>query len=186
MSTTEGGGVVAGGKASQLRQRLEALTKQANTGDQQALAELRTFLDDHPEVEEHVGDLARLAEAHWVELLVGTNALTREAVQRQLGQLKEGLAGSRPSTVEKLVVDLVAVNYLAERHAEITAAASGNSTLELAAFKLKRAESAQRRYLASLKMLTQLRALMPQGLAPDDQQPPGEGLRLYDPERQSA
>lgn len=186
MTTKDSGGVAAGGKADQLRQQLEFLTQKANSGDQKALTELRQFLDEHPEVEEHVGDLARLAEAHWVDLLVGTDSLTREAVKRQLAQLKEGLTGQRPSPVEKLVVDLVAVNFLAERHAEITAAASGNSTLEQAAFKLKRAESAQRRYLASLKMLTHLRALMPQGLAPDDQQGPDGGIRLYDPERQSA
>ena len=181
MSTTEsGGGAVGVEEAGKLRQRLELLTRKANAGDQQALAALRRFLDEHPEVEEHVGDLARLAEATWVELLVGKDALSGEAVKRQLSQLKDGLAGSRPSAVEKLVVDLVAVNYLAEKQAEIAAAAPGNTSLDQAAFRLKRAESTQRRYLNSLKMLSHLRALMPQGLVPED------GPRLYDPDRKTA
>jgi hypothetical protein len=181
MSTTESGGGVAGaGEAAELRQRLALLARKANEGDRQALADLRLFLDGHPEVEAHVGDLARLAEAAWVELLVGKDALTGEAVKRQLTQLKDGLAGSRPSAVEKLVVDLVAVNYLAERQAEIAAAAPDNKSLDQAAFRLKRAESTQRRYLNSLKMLSHLRALIPQGLVPED------GPRLFDPDRKIA
>jgi hypothetical protein len=181
MSTTEGGGGAADvDRANKLRQRLEVLTQKANAGDQQALASLREFLDEHPEIEEHVGDLAALAETSWIELLVGNNALHREAVKRQLFQLKDSLTGSHSSTLEKLVVDLVAVNYLAERQAEIAAAALGTSSLGQAAFRLKRAESTQRRYLNSLKMLSHLRSILPQGIAP------GEGLRLHDPDRMIA
>ena len=59
-------------------------------------------------------------------------------------------------------------------------------TVRPAAFRLKRAESTQKRYLASLKLLTQLRALLPHGLAPDGKPAPDEGLRLYDPARKTA
>jgi hypothetical protein len=41
-------------------------------------------------------------------------------------------------------------------------------SLKQAAFNLKRLESAQRRYLNSMKMLTTVRASMPAGLAPYD------------------
>ena len=77
-------------------------------------------------------------------------------------------------------MDLVAVNYPVERRAEIAAATPGNSSPDQAAFRLGRAESTQRRYLVSLEMLSHLRALLPQGIAP------GEGLRIYDPDRQIA
>ena len=49
--TESGGGVVSAEEARRLRQRLlEQLTEKANSGDQQALAEFRNFLDEHPEV----------------------------------------------------------------------------------------------------------------------------------------
>ena len=169
-----------GDEAALLRQRLDELNKRANAGDGQALAELRRFLDEHPEVEGHVWQLARVAEDHWVELLVGGDALGREAVRRAMTKLKAGLAGPSPTAMEALVVDLVAVNHLAERHAEIAAASPGPASVEVAALRLRRAESAQRRYLASLKMLATLRARLPLGLAP------GGGPRLYDPGKEAA
>jgi hypothetical protein len=48
------------------------------------------------------------------------------------------------------VGDLFAVNYPAERQAEIAAAAPDDKSLDQAAFRLKRAESKQRRYLHAL------------------------------------
>jgi hypothetical protein len=122
--------------------------------------------------------LARLAEAAWIEHVVGKDALVGEAVKRRLTELKSNLSGERPTTLETLVVDLVAVNFLAERQAEISSAADTPS-LQEAAFRLKRAESTQRRYLASLKLLANLRALLPQGLEPEGT------LRIFDP-RESA
>jgi hypothetical protein len=182
MSTTGAGDAGAEG----LRKRLELLTEKANAGDRQALADLRAFLDERPEIEGHVGDLARLAEAHWIETVTAGDALASEAVKRRMAQLKADLAGKNPSTVEKLVADLVVVNYVAERHAEIAAADPSTKSLDQAAFRLKRAESTQRRYLASLKMLAQLRALLPHGLAPDGRPTEDGGLCLYDPGRKTA
>src|SRR4051794_3772613 len=117
--TASGDGAVSVEDAANLRQRLNELTSKANSGDTQALAELRRFLDAHPEIEEHVGDLARLAEASWIGLLAGKNTLVQESVKRQVAQMKDSLAGSRPTTIERLVIDLVAINHLVERQAEI-------------------------------------------------------------------
>jgi hypothetical protein len=49
-----------------------------------------------------------------------------------------------------------------------------------ASYRLKRAESAQRKFLSAMKMLTTLRAAVPKGLAPIN------CLRLYTEERESA
>jgi hypothetical protein len=182
MTTTDNGAAAANAEeAAKLGQRLNELTEKANSGNRQALEELRQFLDAHPEIEQHMGDLAKLAESSWIELLMGRDVLSQESVKRQLAKLKENLAGTHSSTLEQLIVELVAINYLAERQAEIAAAAPGITSLNLAAFHLKRAESTQRRYLNSLKMLSHLRALLPQGLAPE-----GEELRLYDPKQKIA
>jgi hypothetical protein len=60
-------------------------------------------------------------------------------------------------------------------HAEIQAASPAGGSLEQAAFKLKRAESSQKRLLAATKTLATLRALVPAGLVP------ARPLRLHDP-----
>jgi hypothetical protein len=163
-----------------LRKTLDGLVARANIGDRGALAELRRFLDRHPEVHQTVGDLTRLAEAAWLDLLVGDHVLAREAVQRQLAQMKADLGGAHATNLEKVLLDEIGISYLAQRQAEIAAAQPGGGSLAQAAFRLRRAESAQRRYLAALKTLVTLRALAPAGLAPLTP------LRLHTEERQRA
>jgi hypothetical protein len=163
-----------------LRKTLDGLVARANTGDRQALDALRRFLDAHPEVHETVGDLTRLAEAHWLDLLVGAEVLARESVQRQLASLKGELTGSHPTPLEKLLVEEVGLCHLASRHAQMTAAGSAGASLAQAAFRLRRAESAQRRLLSAIRTLATLRALAPAGLAPLNH------LQLFTGERQRA
>lgn len=160
MSTTGRGASAA--RQERLRRRLEELAKAANSDDPKALAELRAFLDDHPEVEETVGDLARLAEEAWLDLLAGKDALTKECSRRRLQATKRRLAGPGSSTLETLLADQIALNQLAARQAEIAAATSAATSVERAAFHLKRTESTQRRYLAAIRVMATLRSLMPQ------------------------
>jgi hypothetical protein len=61
-------------------------------------------------------------------------------------------------------------------HAEIQAASPSSASLEQAAFRLKRAESSQKRLLVATKTLATLRALVPAGLVP------ARPVSLYDPE----
>lgn len=155
--------------------RLNDLNAKANAGDRQALEELRKLLDEHPEVCRHVGNLGKIAENAWLELLVEDNALGREATRRQLAALKSKLAGDHPTPLEQLLVDNVTVAYLGQKHAEIREACDSGGSAQQAAYRLKRSESAQRRYLAAIKTLSTLRAKVPAGLAPL------KGLKLHDP-----
>src|SRR5262249_40531051 len=65
-----------------------------------------------------------------------------------------------PTALESLVSGQVVACWLELAHAQHQGAEGGN------AFHLKRAESAQRRFLAASKTLAALRALLPGGLAP--------------------
>lgn len=140
-----------------------------------ALAELEAFLKDQPEVLAHAGDLARQVEREWISRLAGADALLRLAVTSGVERLKAELAGPDPSPLEQLLVDHIAVAHLVERQAELSAAQTGGS-ISQAAFRLKKAESAQRRFLAAAKSLATLRALQPRAGSPRD------SLRLFDPE----
>lgn len=159
-----------------LHAQLKALTEQANEGAPGSLDALRDFLRKHPEVEQHVGDLARHAETAWVHLLADGNTLIHEAVQRRLTALKAELAGEHPTPLERMLVEHVGIAFLANQHATIAEASSSGGTIQQAALRLRRAESAQKRYLAAVKTLSVLRARVPAGLAPL------KGLKLHNPQ----
>ena len=156
--------------------RLKQLMQKANQGDTQALAEMRTLLDEHPEVTRHLGDLATMAERVWIDLVAHGNELVRESVRRQIQQLKSELGGEQPMALEKLLVDHVAVCNLAERHAELLAA-EDSSSIQVTALRLKRAESAQRRLLSAIKTLALVRSSLSRGLVPSPT------LKVFDPSR---
>jgi len=152
---------------------LQALVQRANRGDKAALADLRSMLDRHPEVWRTCGDLSRLAEQTWIDLLAGQEALGDESIKRHVQGLKADLLGPHPTAIERLLVDSIGICYLAARHSEISAADSGNHSLGQAALCIKRCESGQRRLLSAIRSLALLRASAPEGLAPLD------SLRLY-------
>ena len=99
------------------RRRLTELAARANAGGPRELAELRQFLDEHPQVEAAVGDLARLAEAAWVGRLAGKDVLAAESVRRQQAALKADILGPAPTALERLLVDVpdrIVVAFVAE------------------------------------------------------------------------
>lgn len=156
-----------------LESKLTLLWQRANSGDRAAPAELRQFMDDHPEIHEVLGDLARYAEADLLNLLAGKNALQRESIQRRLLELKASLAGQHPTYLEKMLVDQIGICHMAYQHAEMAAASSIRCSISIGAFRQRRAESTQRRLIRAMKTLATLRALAPEGLAPLN------GFRIY-------
>jgi hypothetical protein len=160
--------------------RLKALAAKANGGDGQALADLRRMLDERPGIWQHLGNLTALAERAWIAAAVGTDPLTVESLKRQVAQMKADLGGPHPTPSERLLVDQVVVSWLAMQQAEMSAAQPGDSTLGQGALRGRRVESAQKRYLSAVRMLTQLRATMPQGLTPLN------SMRVHDAKRQRA
>jgi len=161
---------------------LRELADRANRGDAHALTNLRRLLDSCPEIWQRVGDLARHAELAWLDLLSGTDCLLAESAKRQIARMKEDLAGPDPTPRERLLVDRVVACYLGVQHAEMRLAAAGDASASAIQITLRQrgAEGAQRRYLAALKTLARLRAVMPAGLVPI------KSLRLYDAARQQA
>ena len=142
--------------------RVNALLPPANSGDRRAVDQLRAVLDAHPGLWDEVGNLAREAELALVRAAVGENPVTKEAITRKLGALREEVAGPAPTPLEKLLADRVAVGWLGLAVAEGTyhQALEGRG-LDRAddEFHQRRVERAQRRYLAAVKALAQVRRL---------------------------
>lgn len=153
---------------------LQDLLMKANAGDRQAVAKLRACLEASPDVYQRAGDLAAHAENAWITLVGGGGWLATEAIKRNLSTLKSELAGERPTRLESLLVDQVALCWLATQHASMDAAQPSNGAVQ-AALQLKRSESALRRFMLATKTLTTLRALTPHGMMPLDR------LKIHQP-----
>jgi hypothetical protein len=145
---------------------LLSLVEAANQGEEGALARLHSFLDSHPEVWETVGNLAKVAERYWIDLVVGQEFLASESVTRYVEKLRADLLGPEPTRMERVLVDEVVASYLAARHADLMAGQPGNCSVALATLRYRRCESAQRRHQRALKNLAILRAKAPEGLVP--------------------
>lgn len=158
---------------------LKSLADGAKAGDAAALAKLRRMLDQHPEIWQTCGDLTKHAERAWIELL-SADPLGAESIKRHIEKLEADLAGPHPTPVERVLVHQVVLCYLAVRHAEIAATTPGKSSLNQAMFRTRRSEVAQRRLVSALKMLAQLRATVPAGLAPIN------SLQVFSGERKRA
>ena len=163
--------------APDYQQLFKEVVARANQGERLAIDRLRKFLDLNPFIWQRAGDLTAVAERAWVELIAGEDQFRTESVKRRLAELKDQLRGAHPTALEALLVDLVGVAWLGVNHAEIQAASPAGGSLDQAAFKLRRAESSQKRLLAATKTLATLRALVPQGLVP------ARPLRLHDPDQ---
>jgi hypothetical protein len=133
----------------------------ANAGNESCLAGLRQILDSQPEIWQQIGNVATLAEGAWIDLMAAGNKLAEESVRRRLTALKADLAGEKASPLEQLVIGHIGVTWLAANRAE-TEAAQPAEALPRASFRLKQAESAQRRLAGAVRTLAVVRALLPE------------------------
>jgi len=156
------------------------LIERANGGDQDALRHLGAFLDQNPWLWQRAGDLTAATESAWVNLLAGQNALASESIKRRVAGLKRELEGEQPTRLEALLVEQIAVTWLACKHAEQKAACAATGSPAQDAFKLKRAESAQKRFNNAIKTLALLRSVKRAGLVPANQ------MRLHEPGKKLA
>ncbi len=141
--------------------RLNALLPRANAGDHAAREALQAVLDEAPDLWLEVGNLGRHAELALVRSAAGDDPIAKEAIVRTLDTLRREVAGVRPSVLERLLADRVVITWLALSVAE----GSYHQTLEQAMSEAaermhqQRIERAQRRYLAAIKTLAQVRRM---------------------------
>lgn len=140
----------------------KTLAERANRGSESALSGLRQLLELRPELWEHAGNVAALAERAWASLIGAGDALVEESVLRRLRQFKTDLAGDDATPLERAVIDLIGVCYLAAEQGErVAATPPDGASLQQAAFRAHRAESAGRRFANAVRTLAVVRKLLP-------------------------
>lgn len=142
---------------------LQTLVEQAKQGDPDAMQQLRQLLDEHPEIWQHFGDLAGHAERGWIGLLAGESPHVKESVLRQVAAMRTEIAGPEPSPLEGLLVDRVVASWLQVRYFELATVASHTGqtpTVREADSLSRQLDSAQRRHLAAVRGLMDVRRLL--------------------------
>src|SRR5262245_53750852 len=79
-----------------------------------------------------------------------------ESMKLTVAATQAEMAGEHASCMARLLVDQVIACWIEVNYLESLAAEPAHGSVEVAGFRLKRLESAQRRYLQALKTLTTL------------------------------
>lgn len=132
---------------------LQSILSRARQGDKTVLPKLQRLLDLKPEIWRVGHDLVTMSELAWLKRLSAGDLLALESFRRQVQQLKVDLIGPTPTQLEKLLADRIAAAWLAVHDAEICEASSEPSGGKIAAIRLKRLESANKRFNAAIKSL---------------------------------
>jgi hypothetical protein len=141
----------------------DALWARAGRGDQKALARLRPLYS--PEEWQNFGDLAKHTQRALINLVTGNGKqlVGVEAVEQKISAIKAELQGPEPSPLEVLLVDCIIANWLQLSYAEESVAQhqrDGGISFRQADYDQHRLSACQRRYLASIKTLAQVRRLL--------------------------
>jgi hypothetical protein len=142
-------------------EELKALADRARGGDETVLPRLRQLLDEHPEVYKDHADLGARVRELWLARIAGPELFLRECLAKRLDELRADLAGPAPDAMESLLVDRVLSAWLQVEHADGLEALSTDGSSKAAAFRLRRAERLNRRFLAAAGALAAWRRLGP-------------------------
>ena len=142
------------------RQRLRDLTRAAERGSEFDRACLDQFLRDYPACLDEVGDLAARAEREWAGMTGMGDPAAVAATLREAARTRAELGGDRAAGEERLLIDLVVVCSLAERFAQFSLARTDVES-PVYGMWLRRVELIGQRYLSALRLLAQVRALLP-------------------------
>lgn len=147
---------------------LDELVRRAQAGDQSVLPQLRQLLEEQPMLWQAAGDLARQAEIQLVELAAGPDLLLREALPRQLAELRQQLAEAADGKLHHLLVERVVLCWLELHHLDLLITqlrARFGTPAQIEALERRRNYS-QNRYLAAIRALANLRKLLRQAPSP--------------------
>ena len=145
---------------------LQALSDKAEDGDQDARAELRRALKkSSPEVIARCSDIARTYRWIVADTSSGQDPLKQEAIVERARRMAHEIAGENPSPLEVLLAERIASLWVLVEAQEALLCATyrrGQEKPVGPAFVIqmcKIQESVNRRYLAAIKTLAQVRKL---------------------------
>lgn len=147
------------------REAFDDLIKLANAGDRAAVETLSKLLDDNPQLWQQVGDLARNSETLLILRIAGSDCLTRESIERQIGTMRQTMTSPRASPMEKLLIDQIVICFLQQQYVNINHPTTSDVDIPAGRFILQQRESAQRMFNAAQQALHTYRKFAPPQLS---------------------
>ena len=145
---------------------LRELSGRAEDGDGEARQELRReLLRSGPEVIARASDVGRKAQHMLIGTTAGGDPLTEYALSGRLDMMREEIAGENPTPLEVLLTERVVACWILVETFEVLMTAQlaldGKHRVSVAYLKhmIKWQESANRRYLSSIRELARVRKL---------------------------
>jgi hypothetical protein len=138
---------------------MQEVLAQARRGDRSVLGELRSILDANPWFWEEAGDLARATEQSWIDRVAGQDLVFGQSLRRRIEKMKSELAGEEATALERLLASRIALHWLASQQELMCEGLSKDEGSKILELRMKRAESTNRRFLATAKTLAAVRRL---------------------------
>jgi hypothetical protein len=151
---------------------LRALCDRAEGGDKEAAKELRAAVrSSAPEVIASISDIASTYRGILARTASGGDELTRQGLNAYMKRMEEGLAGENPTPLEAVLAERIVSCWMLVELMEALNAGWYNRDVQdrvgpdymLQMMKLQ--DGANRRYLAAIKTLAQVRKLQANTLA---------------------
>lgn len=125
------------------------------------MQELRPLLAENTRLYEIYGDLVANAEASLIKTMSGKNLVMVEALEHKLAIYRAEIMGPNPTPLERLLVDRIATLWLQLHYYETVYTQNlADFSIRQAEYHLRRIDGANRRYLAAIKTLAQVRRLL--------------------------
>jgi hypothetical protein len=143
-------------------EKLRALLRHAEKGQEDAVPEIRQILDEHPGLAWRFVDVAHIAEDALIEEMTKEGDLAaKELIRCQLEAIREEVAGKNSSALERLLSERVVVTWLEVQFFEALYAKNmPKLTIARAEHHQKRLDRAHRRHLSAIRALAQMRKLL--------------------------
>ena len=146
---------------------LEALSDKARDGDKEAMRELRQALrESSPEIVARASDFARLGQRILAETIAAGEPLMEEALVARLELMRAEVAGENPTPLEVLLTERIVSAWLVVEVLEALMNAQLKRSKDVPhaptsylKFIIGWLESANRRYLSSIRELARVRKL---------------------------
>ena len=88
------------------------LRERASRGDREATTELLPFLDQHPQLQEQLGDLSKVALNRWLDLVAGRDEIAKRTTHAKVKELIGSLQQNKDDPLEQLLARQIGLLWL--------------------------------------------------------------------------
>jgi len=135
------------------QEQWQHLSEQASRGDREASAALLPFLDAHPQLQDRLGDLSRLALNQWLELVGGRDAVAVRATHGKVMQLVDSLRQDASDPLEELLARRAGLLWLQAHYVDVQLAMATSRTPQEQEFLAKRQRTTEQAYVVAIQSL---------------------------------